>query len=143
MYTEETPDPQDLPEDPEYTAAQKRIKKIKAFYKDLTSWAGTSIMLIGINLFTTGDISWAKYPVFFWGIFIAAQFFNILRLQRLDKEWEARQFRRFTGRVKPEESYGTPEKDYSEELLNREEKIPENLSDYRKVAKPWKDQDLV
>lgn len=143
MQTEETPDQQTYADDPEYIAAQKRVKKIKAFYKDLTSWAGTSIMLIGMNLFISGDISWAKYPVFFWGIWIAAEFFNILRLQRLDKEWEARQLKRFTGKVRPEEGTVIPERDYSEELLNREEKVPENLSDYRKVAKPWKDQDLV
>jgi len=134
----------------EYQAAQKRIKKIKAFYKDLSSWAGTSIMLIGLNLFLSGNITWAKYPVIIWGIFIAAEVFNIIRLQYLDKEWEERQMRRFTGRsrntapVRPiRESATSTNEDYSNDLLHQEERELADLSQYRKAGKAWKDEDLV
>jgi hypothetical protein len=136
--------------DYEYQAAQKRVKKIKAFYKDLSSWAGTSIMLIGLNLFLSGSITWAKYPVIIWGIFIAAEVFNIIRLQYMDKEWEERQMRRFTGRsrnIAPartiRESATSTNEDYSDDLLQQEERELADLSQYRKAGKAWKDEDLV
>ncbi len=136
--------------DQEYLDAQKRVKKIKKFYKDLASWAGTSVLLIGMNLFLSGDITWAKYPVVIWGIFVLAEVFNIIRLQRLDKEWEERQMRRFTSRKKDttsETSTTTPGQeqleDYSEELLNKQEREMADLSEYRKLKRPWEDKDLV
>lgn len=136
--------------DYEYQAAQKRVKKIKSFYKDLSSWAGTSIMLIGLNLFLSGNITWAKYPVIIWGIFIAAEVFNIIRLQYMDKEWEDRQMRRFTGRTRStvppgaiRESSSSPAEDYSDDLLHQEERELADLSQYRKAGKAWKDEDLV
>jgi hypothetical protein len=141
MYTEEPYSPTPETEDPEMIAAQKRLRKIKSFYKNLASWAGTSVMLLGMNLFISGDISWAKFPVFFWGIFLAADFFKILYLQRTQKEWEERQAMRMPGR--PGTASGEGTEDYSGELLHRKEREVENLADYRKVSKPWKDQDLV
>lgn len=133
------------PDDFEYKEAQKRVKKIKAFYKDLSSWAGVSVILIAMNFFMSGGIGWAKYPVFFWGIFIVSQAFNIIRLQRLDKAWEERQLRRFTGRPNrlPQTNQMSPQEDYSEELLDQQEREMADLSEYRKVNKPWKDKDLV
>ena len=134
----------------QYQAAQKRVKKIKAFYKDLSSWAGTSIMMIGLNLFLSGNITWAKYPVIIWGIFIAAEVFNIIRLQYMDKEWEERQMRRFTGRSRTtapartiRESSSSTTEDYSDDLLQQEERELADLSQYRKAGKAWKDEDLV
>ncbi len=142
MYTEPTYSPTPEADDPETIAAEKRVRKIKSFYKNLASWAGTSVMLLGMNLFLSGDISWAKFPVFFWGIFLAADFFKILYLQRTQREWEERQARGYTRRESTL-SKGEKTEDYSGELLHRREKELENLADYRKVSKPWKDQDLV
>jgi hypothetical protein len=139
--------------DPEYYEAQKRLKKIKGFYKNLANWAGVSIFLLAINFFTTGGITWAKFPVFFWGLSIVMQVFEIIRLQRMDKDWEDRQMRRFTsGRRSGHGSLSLPETDealtdYSvdEALppLKNQEKEKADLSTYRKLAKPWKDEDLV
>ena len=50
---------------------EKRLRKIKKFYKDLASWAGLSVFMIALDLFLSGGISWSKYPVFFWGIALA------------------------------------------------------------------------
>jgi hypothetical protein len=137
--------------DPEFENAQKRIRKIKKFYKELASWAGISVFLVALNLFLSGNISWAKYPVFFWGIFLVVEYFQVIRLQRIDKEWEDRMMRKFTGRERlppntsDEPVQGTQE-DYSQELLGsppEKQKEMADLSDYRKVKKPWKDEDLV
>ena len=82
----------------EYIEAQKRVKKIKRFYKSLAQWAGTSIFLVALNIFTDGKISWAIYPVFFWGIAVFYNVFEIIRLQKHDKDWEKRQMEKQLGR---------------------------------------------
>lgn len=125
--------------------AEKRVKKIKKFYKELASWAGTSIILLAIDFFLSGGISWSKYPVFFWGIAIAVQFISVLRMQRLDRQWEEKMIRKFKGQDQIPAG-GSSEPDYSEELLQNEklrEKEFADLSEYRKLKKPWKDEDLV
>ena len=33
--------------------------------------------------------------------------------------------------------------DYSDELMNKRDREMANLSDYRQLHKPWKDEDLV
>jgi len=132
-------------EDKAQLDAEKRVKKIKKFYKELTSWAGTSVILLAIDLFLSGGISWSKYPVFFWGIAIAVQFISILKIQRLDRQWEEKMLRKFKKQEElPAEMSTDP--DYSEELLHNEklrEKEIADLSEYRTLKKPWKDEDLV
>jgi hypothetical protein len=136
----------------EYQDAQKRVRKIKKFYKDLASWAGTSVILVGINIFLSGNISWAKFPVVIWGIVVLAQVFEVIRLQRLDKEWEDKQVRRFTGNktmappATPAPPPALPQEqleDYTAELLNQQEREIADLSEYRKLKRPWEDKDLV
>ena len=133
----------------EYLEAQKRVKKIKRFYTNLASWAGTSIFLIALDIFLSGGITWSRYPVFFWGISILMQVFQIIRLQRMDKSWEERQMRRFMGRsYQPRNTTSTElpqeqQEDYSDDLLNQREREMADLSEYRKLKKPWEDKDLV
>jgi hypothetical protein len=136
-------------EDREYNEAQKRVEKIKKFYKNLASWAGTSIFMIALDFFLSGGITWSKYPVFFWGITILIDVFQIIRLQRMDKNWEERQIRRFTGRNYQPRNTSTTElpahqqEDYSDELLNQQEREMADLKEYRQLKKPWEDKDLV
>lgn len=136
--------------DPEYEEAQKRVRKIKKFYKDLAGWAGTSVFLLALDFFLSGGITWSKYPVFFYGIFVLMQVFHIIRLQRLDRSWEERQMRRFTGRSHSGnvpgnrlENQEEQLEDYSDDLLNRKDREMEDLSEYRRLKRPWKDDDLV
>ncbi len=139
------------PNSPEYIEAQKRVRKIQRFYKKLASWAGVSLFLLALNIFTTGSLSWAKFPIFFWGISLLIQAFEVMRLQRHDKEWEKRQLEKQLGRtlpydyvpmtVMPEEK----QEDYTDELLHHENPVrePVDLTEVRKLARPWKDKDLV
>lgn len=130
-------------EDQESLEIKKRVRKIRKFYKELITWGATSIVLIAINLFVSGSITWAKYPVFFWGIAILIQFIAILRMRHFSRQWEDKMVRKLAG----EGGTGTSEApDYSEELLQNEhikEKEPAPLSEYRTLRKPWKDEDLV
>ena len=143
MSSNEQYSPQPFQEDPEYQDALKRVKKIKSFYKNLASWAGVSIFLLALDFFMSGGFTWSRYPVFFWGLSIIPQLFQVIRLQKLDKTWEQRQMRRFTGRAIPEDTTSPPLEDYSDELLNQKDREMSELSDYRKVSKPWKEEDLV
>ena len=143
--TNREPTPEEIME------AQKRVRKIKRFYKGLLSWVTTSIILIAINIFTSGGITWAKFPIFFWGISILISAFEVIRLQRHDKQWEKRQLEKQLGTTLPSDYVPMtvmpdekPE-DYSEELLNKEKPVREqaDLTEVRKLARPWKDDDLV
>lgn len=137
--------------DQEYLEAQKRVKKIRNFYKNLASWAASSVFMVALDLFLSGGITWSKFPVFFWGISLVFDFFQVLRLQRLDKEWEKKQLKKLIGRdhplpqqkSEPDQPAQEPLEDYSEELLNQQDREMEKLSDYRKLQRPWKDEDLV
>jgi len=126
--------------------AQKRVNKIRKFYKDLANWAGTSVFLIALDLFLSHGITWSKFPVFFWGIFIAAEFFEILRLQYMDKNWEDKMVKKHMGSQALPDPDQTKGEDYSEELLRQPDQ-PEmekaDLSSVRKLKKPWRDEDLV
>lgn len=128
--------------DVEYREAEKRLKKIKSFYKNLANWAGVSLFMLALDYFLSGGISWSKFPVFFWGISLLMQVFQVIRLQRMDKSWEERQMRRFTGRSISGSNSNNPE-DYSDELLNRKERQMDDLKEYRTAGKPWNDKDLV
>jgi len=125
--------------------AEKQLRKVKKFYKELASWAGMSVFMLALDLFLSGGISWSKYPVFFWGITLAYQYFNILRIQRMDRQWEEKMLKKFKGQDQDPDDFPS-EKDYSEELLRNDrarEKEMADLSEYRKLKKPWKDEDLV
>ena len=138
--------------DQELLEAQKRVRKIKRFYKGLAQWAGVSIFMIALDLFLSGGITWSKFPVFFWGFAIVIDFFEVMRLQKHDKDWERKQLEKQLGRKLPGEYAPLTElpkeektQDYSEELLNKEQREREaaDLSEVRKLKRPWKDEDLV
>ncbi len=123
--------------------AQRRVNKIKKFYKSLASWASTSVFLVAIDLFTSHRITWSVFPVFFWGISIFMQLFQILRLQYMDKEWEDRMMKKQLG----QSTLSDPvQEDYSGDLLRKPGdpvKEKADLTEFRKLKKPWKDEDLV
>ena len=126
--------------------AQKRVKKIKKFYKDLASWAGTSVFLIAIDLFISGGITWSKWPVFFWGIVLVMQVFEVIRLQRMDKNWEERMLKKHSRPSSLPDPESQKDEDYSDDLLrdpDEPEKEKADLSEFRKLKRPWKDEDLV
>lgn len=132
--------------DKEYEEAIRRVRKIKKFYKELASWAATSIFLIALDLFLSGGITWSKYPVFFWGIAMVFELFRFIQLKKLDKAWEDRMIKKFTGQKPIGEKTDRQGVDYSGELLKNEDvtgEEPIQLSDYREVKKQWKDDDLV
>lgn len=114
---------------------KKRVKKVKKFSKDFINWFTTSAILVFINFMIAGGLTWAKWPVFIWGIIILSQGVKAYRSYRLNKIYEARRWQYDNRKIE----YTGP--DYSDELLN-----PKNRKEKTPVArdgKPWRDEDLV
>jgi hypothetical protein len=64
----------------------------------------------------------------------------------MDKNWEERMLQKQLNRQSPPNADQTVTEDYSEDLLRRgdqPEKEKADLSSFRKLKKPWKDEDLV
>ncbi len=127
----------------EQTPLEKKEKFRKKFFRDLTSGIGTIIVLVAINLFLTGGITWSKYPIFFYGIFMLMQFFKFIRVQYFDEDYNERESRRDRRQNRREIDQSQPVEDYSDELLRQEERELADLKEYRQPGKPWKDEDLV
>lgn len=131
-------------QDKTYRDAQKKVRDLKKFYTELISWAGTSIFLIGLNIFLSGNISWAKYPVFFWGLALIFQVIRLIKNHSFDRHWEEKMIRKMTDSNGNQSHDDEMVKDYSDELLrDHRERKKEPLSDYRTAGRPWKDEDLV
>ena len=131
-------DPRILAEDEAYL---ERARKIRKYYRALTSWATTSAMLIFINLMTADAITWAKWPVGIWGIVMLGQTIEFLFMQYRNREWERRQ-REAQGSYLSDRVNDPASPDYTDELL-RDQPSQEKLSEYREVRKPWREDDLV
>lgn len=137
-----------MADDPRYRAEEdafhKREQKIRKFFKELTQWASTSVILVGINLFVSGGFTWAKWPVVIWGIVVAAHSIEVLRHYKLNRDWERRRLQDIhrASTTLPEKADAVDTPDYSEDLLDaRPER--ERLSEYRELQKPWREDDLV
>jgi 2TM domain len=126
--------------------AQRRVEKIRKFYKNISSWVSTGFILIAIDFFMNHSITWSKFPVFFFAIALVFQFIGIMRLQYFDKTWEEKMVNKHIERFNLPDPQKPTTEDYSEELLRGKDQ-PEmektDLSSFRKLKKPWKDDDLV
>lgn len=75
--------------DPRYQAARKRARALREFYSNLVSYISVCTMLVVINLMTSGDISWSRWVILFWGIGVGVHGIKLF-LPQFDKEWEER-----------------------------------------------------
>jgi hypothetical protein len=83
-------------QDERYFRAQKRVKEIKGFYGNLTSYVIVNAFLIFINLKTDASNIWFIWPMLGWGIGVLVhglRVFNILPF--LGKDWEERKMKEF------------------------------------------------
>lgn len=118
---------------------EKKEKIRNKFFRDLTSWMGTSVVLLAIDFFLSGGITWSRYPVFFYGIYMVSHVFKYIRAIHFGGDYEDKPSRRKRRRNRDDQ----PVEDYSDELLNQEDRELADLKEYRQPGKPWKDEDLV
>lgn len=64
-------------QDKAYKRAQKRVKEIKGFYANLTSYCIIIPFLIFVNLYTEDGYHWFWWPLLGWGIGLASHAFQV------------------------------------------------------------------
>jgi 2TM domain len=78
-------------QDERYFRAQKRVKEIKGFYGNLTSYVIVNAFLIFINLKTDPSNLWFVWPLMGWGIGILMHGLRVFNyMPFLGKDWEER-----------------------------------------------------
>lgn len=76
--------------DKAYERAQKRVKEIRSFYGNLTSYCIVIPALIIINLVTSPNDLWFYFPMLGWGIGVAAHGIGVFGI---GKKWEEKKIR--------------------------------------------------
>jgi two-component system LytT family sensor kinase len=76
--------------DKAYERAQKRVKDLKSFYGNLTSYCIIIPFLIIINLMTSPEEIWFYYPMLGWGIGIVAHGMSVFAV---GKKWEEKKIK--------------------------------------------------
>lgn len=79
--------------------ALRHVRRLRAFYSQLASYAGVMLMLLVINLLTTPRHFWVMWPALGWGIALVVQAASLWGPSRfLGPEWERRQIEKRLGR---------------------------------------------
>jgi hypothetical protein len=73
-----------------YRKAAKRVKDLKGFYGNLTSYCLVIPFLLVINLLTSPNELWFYWPMLGWGIGIAAHAVNVFGI---GKDWEEKKIK--------------------------------------------------
>jgi hypothetical protein len=126
-----------------YEEVERKAIMQRRFFRDLSSWAGTVIVLIAIDVFLGGGLTWSKFPVFFYSLFMMTRFIKYIRAQRFGGEYPGRSGRRNRKRFIAGYQEEQEVEDYSDTLLHRKERELADLKEYRQPGKLWKDEDLV
>jgi hypothetical protein len=73
-----------------YQKASKRVKELKEFYGNLTSFCIVIPFLAALNLLTAPGYWWFLWPMLGWGIGIA---FHAVNVFGIGKNWEEKKIR--------------------------------------------------
>jgi 2TM domain-containing protein len=90
-------------EDWKYIEARRRVKKVKGFYSNFSSWLVFSTVFIFLNLNTGGIAMWAIFPIMGWGIGVLFHAIRVFGIPGLGKNWEERMIERELDRIDREE----------------------------------------
>ncbi len=74
-----------------YQRAAKRVKELKGFYANLTSYCLVIPFLIFVNLYTAPQYHWFWWPMAGWGIGLAS---HALQVFGIGRDWEEKQIRK-------------------------------------------------
>jgi two-component system LytT family sensor kinase len=82
MYTEEI-------QNSSYVRAIEKVKKLKEFYQNITSYCIVIPFLVFINLYTSPQFHWFWFPMFGWGIGILFHGLDVYNYNPiLGRDWE-------------------------------------------------------
>ena len=130
-------------DDKHYRKAKKKVKKIKEFYSNLSSWIIMSVFFIVINLQTSPEFLWCVFPIAGWGIGVAFHAMEVYGFPGFSKDWEKKKLREEIRRL--EEEDGEIDEEEYLELKDRFDFEGEELElkEFRKLRKEWDDSDFV
>ena len=77
-------------ETPAYEKAKRRVKELRAFYGNLTSYCLVIPFLAALNLLTAPGYLWFLWPMLGWGIGIA---FHAVEVFGPGKHWEEKKIK--------------------------------------------------
>ncbi|WP_288376922.1 2TM domain-containing protein [uncultured Chryseobacterium sp.] len=73
-----------------YEKAARRVKELKGFYGNLTSYVLVISFLVILNLITSPEYLWFVWPMMGWGIGVAAHAAGTFGI---GKDWEERKIK--------------------------------------------------
>lgn len=73
-----------------YRKAERRVKELKGFYGNLTSYCLVIPFLIALNLLTSPNHLWFYWPMLGWGIGLIAHGVNVFGI---GKNWEEKKIK--------------------------------------------------
>lgn len=82
-----------------FQRAQERVEEMKNFYTHLIAYLMINPFLILVNYFTYWDFQWFWFPLFGWGLGLAA---HALTLYGFGSQWEEQKIRRLMEEDKDE-----------------------------------------
>jgi hypothetical protein len=87
-----------------YKAAKERVEEIKGFYVHLFIYIVVNIGLVVLDVLTSPYNLWFYWPLFGWGIGIAAHAVSVFGIKGiLGKDWEERKIKELMDREKKTE----------------------------------------
>jgi hypothetical protein len=90
-----------IDEQASYERARRRVRKIRGFYIHATIYVLVNLLLVVINLSTSPSTLWFVWPLFGWGIGLAAHGLAVFGLGGggpWGREWEERMIKKLQQR---------------------------------------------
>jgi len=76
-----------------YQAVKQRVQKISVFYQHLIVYVLVNAGLAALNLMSDASELWFLYPLFGWGIGVAAHGLTVFLGEGWTKSWEEKKIR--------------------------------------------------
>lgn len=80
-----------------YKKATERVKELKGFYANLTSYCLVIPFLVFVNLYTSPEYYWFWWPMLGWGIGVGS---HALQTFGIGRNWEEKQIQKILDRDK-------------------------------------------
>ena len=133
-----------LTEEEKYKIASEKVRKMKKFYKHLSSFMFTSIFLMVLFFFLRLP-PWITFVVVAgWGIGIASEALEVFGFPGTGKSWEERKIEEEMEKLEDPYVRSFPDdvaNKMPDEKLSEEDKL--ELPEYRPVRRNWDESDFV
>ena len=90
-----------MEQDEKYKRARNKVKELKGFYSNLTSYIIINLFLLIVNLITSPNRLWFYWVTIFWRIGIAIHAFSVFGKKRMfGDEWEEKKIKEYIDKDK-------------------------------------------